>query len=258
MNLSNLKYLGLTAGEIKVYSTLLENGGQPVGKIITLSGLKKGDCYNKLYDLKDKGLIEEYQEKKTKHFRLVDPQRLERLANDQYQTALQAKKEVESTLPLLMSSFNLNYHKPGILMFEGLEGALNVVEDTLKDPCLEILQILNTQTLDKLFQKENEKYTRKRITLKMNKRILDIDSAYNRENIENLDEDYQKLTQTRLIPQIQSGNIQTITYIYGNKLAYITIRSSNMLSVLIEDASIAQSQRGLFELTWEHAKEITS
>jgi len=54
MNLDLLKNLGLSDGEISVYSTLIEYGELPAGAIVKHTKLKRGDCYNKIADLVEK------------------------------------------------------------------------------------------------------------------------------------------------------------------------------------------------------------
>lgn len=254
MNLSNLKYLGLTPGEVKVYSTLLKNGGQSVQGIITLSGLKKGDCYNKLYDLKDKGLIQEYKEKKAKHFRLTDPQKLEELANDQYQTALQAKKEVESTLPILMSSYNLNYHKPGVNMFEGKDALVRILEDTLLTKS-DILQFVDSQAFDQYLPQEDAKYVSNRLKLKVKKRMIIPNTTSNRNYAKTRSKDYLDCTEIRFIGG-KMASFKTSMYIYDDKISYQTLKPKSMIGVIIEDKLISLMHREIFEFMWSKSLSV--
>jgi sugar-specific transcriptional regulator TrmB len=85
MNLSILKNIGLSDGEVKIYNTLLEQGELSAGAIIKASGLKRGDCYNKIYALKKKGLIEEFAKNKKKYFMLEHPNKIEEYINTRVQ-----------------------------------------------------------------------------------------------------------------------------------------------------------------------------
>lgn len=248
MDLTHLEYLGLTAGEIKVFQALLENGELSATKLVEKSGLKKGDCYNKAYDLVQKGFVVEYDKQKKKHFKLLDPRKLEEAATVQYQTALQAKREVEAVLPNILSTYALTYHRPGIVMFEGEEAQRRILEDSLTAE-EDILQYVDLDIVLHHYPDLNAQYAKRRMQLKKKKRIIVSDNELSRSYAAKVQ---PEITDVRLI-NYPLPKFATVMQIYNNKTSYLTLKADGMIGVIIEDALIAQMHRALFEFTWQQA-----
>lgn len=109
-----LKELGLTKSESKVYLYLLEQGLSTPPQIARGTGIARTNCYNILSALKDSGLIEEQEKGKRKAYIASDPEALLR--------AVQKKKEaVERLLPDLRALHTVQKNKPKIRFYDGLE-----------------------------------------------------------------------------------------------------------------------------------------
>lgn len=253
MNLTSLRHLGLTEGEIIIYRTLLKLGELPVSTILTKTSLKKGDCYNKLYDLAQKGLIEEFEKNKKKHFRLVDPRRLDELTASQYQVAIQAKREVEALLPGLLSEYALNYHKPGIVLFEGEEAIRRTLEDSLLSTT-PIYSFVDAKAANRYMSAINKKFIARRAKSKKLKKMLVSDNHFNRQYFANLD---KRFSDVRLIKH-QLPDFAVSMQIYDNKISYLTLQPSAVIGVIIEDPAIALMHRGLFEALWQMGYPLDS
>lgn len=248
MNLSSLEYLGLTPGETIVYTTLLEQGELAVADIIQSSGLKKGDCYNKLYNLVERGLIEEFEHEKKKHYRLLDPRKLEETAASQYHTAIKAKQEIENLLPDILSTYTLTYHRPGIMFFEGEEAMRRILEDNLTASG-ETLQYVDTETAINKYPEINAAYVQKRNRLNKAKRVLTPDSPINRTYGQS------QLSPNFNIRYLPTGiRLQNVSMsLYDNKISYLTLKADQMVGVIIEDPLITAMHKQLFELNWANA-----
>lgn len=253
MELANLQYLGLTEGEIRVYRVLLENGPLSASQIVKITGLKKGDGYNKLYDLVQKGLIEEFDQKKKKHFRLKDPRRLDEITSGQYQTALQAKREIEAILPGVLSAYTLTHHQPGIVMFEGEEAQRRILEDSLTAEG-DILQYVDLESVLNLYPDVNREFARKRAKLGKRKRILLPDNQLSQDYAKKVD---PAITEIRLI-KYQLPRFSTVMQIYNNKISYFTLKPDSMIGVIIEDPLISLMHRAFFEFMWQQASPTYS
>ena len=243
-----LTRLGLSEGEISIYTALLEHGQLDVAAIIEKSGLKKGDCYNKLYSLSELGLIEELKKVKIQQYRLADPRTLEEVASRQYIAASQAKSELEGILPGILSMYTLTYHKPGIVLFEGEEAMRRILTDTLESDS-EVLQFVDVEAFTDQYPKVNDEYVRNRIKLKRHKRVIVPESTASHE-----------------YGQMQAGSLFSIRYIshefafrnvsmylYGNKISYLTLAQERMLGIIIEDPLLCRMHRQLFEFSWSQA-----
>ena len=244
-----LTHLGLSEGEISIYTALLEHGQLEVAAIIEKSGLKKGDCYNKLYSLNELGLIEEVKKGKIQQYRLADPKTLEHVASRQFEAASQAKRELESILPDILSTYTLTYHKPGIVLFEGEEAMRRVLEDSLSSVG-DILQYVDLETVMYAYPEINAAYNKKRTIQKIKKRTLVSDNPTSRKYaaIQN-----SLITEVRLI-NFPLANFGAVMQVYNNKTSYLTLKPEGMIGVIIEDPLISQMHRSLFEFNWSVAQ----
>lgn len=244
-----LKRIGLTDGEILVYETLLNYGEMGAGEIIKKTKLKRGDCYNKIYDLVEKGLVQQFKKDKRMHFRLEHPNTIEEYIERRQNEIQTTKKEVSAMMPSLISTFNLAYHKPGVKYFEGIESFQKMMGDSLKTREV-IYSYVDPRGVDKyLDPKLNMKYIRDSERVGLKKRILVEDNAYNRER-------YRKLnilfTEIRYVKQ-DLPDFATTMQIYDNKITFHTLKPNAIIGIIIEDQLIYRLQRSLFEYIWETA-----
>lgn len=73
--IEELKALGLTEGEIKVYSAILNLGIATINKIHEKTGLERRTIYDVINKLIEKGLISYTTENKKKHISVLIPTR---------------------------------------------------------------------------------------------------------------------------------------------------------------------------------------
>lgn len=246
MQLDTLKNAGLTDGEIKIYEVLLNQGGLFAGQIIKSTGIKRGDCYNKIYDLVGKGLITESEKNKKKYFELSSPETVESYLEKQVEVLESTQKEVKSILPNLISTYNLAYHKPGVKFFEGEEGMRKIMEDSLTAESA-IDSYSDIEAVDQFLGKINKDYVKKREKLKKAKRLIIEDTAYNRKVFGKLD---PKTSNVRFIKNFK-GRFSAAMQIYDNKVSYLTLKPETMMGIIIEDKIIADMHRKLFEVMWD-------
>lgn len=250
MNLDTLKNAGLTPAEIKIYETLLENGGQTAGQIISATSLKRGDAYNKIYDLVQKGLVLENEKNKKKYFELASPETIENYIENKIANLNITAKEIKSILPNIVSSYNLAYHKPGIKYFEGEEGMKKIMADSLTAKT-EILSYVDVEAVEKYIAKINESYAKKRQKLSITKKLIVADTKFNKKFFAKLGD---KATEVKFI-KADIESFSASMQIYDNKIAYLTLKPENMMGIIIEDPLIAKMHRKLFEHNWKNAKK---
>ncbi len=116
-----LQQLGINQSEALVYEILLELGPKTASDLVAPSGLGRGNVYNTLTTLKDKGLVIEETGKKTL-FKALDPEHLRILAKNKLHVAQELMNQLEATLPALKSQYSLITKRPTFRVFEGIEG----------------------------------------------------------------------------------------------------------------------------------------
>ncbi len=249
MNLQTLKNAGLADGEVKIYETLLESGGQFAGQVISLSGLKRGDCYNKIYDLIGRGLVVESTKNKKKFFELASPDTIESYIEKQIENLSATQKEIKSILPNIISSYNLSYHKPGVKFFEGDEAIEKITRDALSAKS-EILSFVDIEAVTKYASDVNRKFIAARRLSKKKKRVVVADTELNRAYFK---KNTDALTEARFVKaQLENFNINM--QIYDDKISYITVLKDRTMGIIIEDKYIAKINRQIFEYVWSTGK----
>lgn len=246
MILDTLKNAGLTLAEIKIYETLLDSGGQTAGSIIKLTGLKRGDCYNKIYDLVRRSLVVESKKSKKLYFELASPDAIENYITKQIENLSATQKEIKSILPNIISSYNLSYHKPGVKFFEGEEGMKKIMADSLTATTT-IDEYADVEAVEKYISKANEQYAKQRKKLNKKKRLIVSDNKYNRDYFNKYG---AKATDVHFVRH-DLGDFSTAMLIYDNKVSYLTLKPGSMMGIIIEDAFIANMHRKLFEFNWK-------
>lgn len=250
MKLDTLKNAGLSTAEIKIYEFLLENGGQTAGQIISSTTLKRGDAYNKIYDLINRGLVIESEKNKKKYFELGSPEKIEQYLQTQKENLELTQKEIQSILPNIVSSYNLAYHKPGVKLFEGEEGMKKIMADSLTAKT-EILSYVDVAAVEKYIGKINRIYTKQRQKLGITKKLIVADTTQNKNFFQTIGD---QSTEVKFI-QAEIESFSTSMQIYDNKVAYLTLKPESMMGIIIEDALIAKMHRKLFEYNWQNAKK---
>jgi len=249
MDLSVLKNIGLSSGELKVFEILLQRGEMPAKSIIEQSSLKKGDCYNKLYDLKRRGLVEEFTKEKKKFFRLDHPQKIKDYIDTEKERIDVVEKEIGSILPDIISNYNLAYHKPGVQYFEGEDAVEKLTEDSLTAKT-EILSYADVKNFLSSFSLLNKKYLKKRYNLGIVKKFIVYENGFNREYFKS----HAEMTEIRYI-DYPLENFNLNVQIYDDKISFLSFKNGRIIGIIIEDEYIAKLQRDLFSYIWSTAKE---
>src|SRR3989338_7912448 len=76
MDISNLKKIGLTEGELKLYDALLELGESTRTELAKKSGISPSKIYDVANRLLEKGIISSVKKNNVIHFSASDPERI--------------------------------------------------------------------------------------------------------------------------------------------------------------------------------------
>ncbi len=97
--IEELKRIGLTYGESRVYLSLLETGSSTVGPIVKKSGVAYSNIYEILQRLIGKGLVSFIIKNKTKYFQAANPEYLKEYLEKKEKEIEQNKKTLDVILP---------------------------------------------------------------------------------------------------------------------------------------------------------------
>lgn len=245
-----LQKLGLSANEARLYELLLTKGRVKARDLVGESGLGRGNVYNILTALAARGLATVI-EGKQQIYQAAEPTKLAGLVDEQKRKTDRLSTEFRDELPKLLSTFNLTTGKPAIQVFEGLDGFVQVLDETLNAKG-EILTIAEPSRFAGKLGEINASYVAKRIAKKIEKRILVADIPENRAYFTRP----YLCTQVRALPNFQAG-LHTAIEVYDNSVALLTLSPEKTISVLLQDADIAASLRATFETLWKGALPVT-
>jgi predicted transcriptional regulator len=252
MQLEDLQELGLSNDEAKVYLALLELGSGYVSVIAKQANVHRVVCYKVLENLVAKGLVNQYSKDNIRHFSAEGPKILIR-----HQKKLLDK--AENLVPQLLSLTSDLSYKPKTLIYEGQEGIMNVIEDTLHAED----GILGYTNFAELPQVLPENYLMDYAKQKIKKRIATrMLSPHSLEGLQHLGQCYPQGFHTHLVEVLfvdpENFPFEYQVMIYNNKVAILSLNPKELLGIILESALYARTQRAIFELAWRGAEQLTT
>lgn len=236
---SELRELGLSENEIKVYVALLKAGPLTSYELSEKTSLNRGYLYELLKKLHEKGIISEIGEEGKKRYKATDPEQLAAL--------LEFKLEnLRKVLPSLQKIKLSEKEETKINVYRGRYCYKTLLNDMIasmkqNSECLIIsidehkLISLEPVYLKRYFNIIQRKNIREKVLIRKGGRKL-------RE---------AKTTQYRILPANYFGRISQ--FIYENKVALLTLSEPPNV-IIIEDNDIAETYRKQFMVFWQIGK----
>ncbi|MBY0110886.1 helix-turn-helix domain-containing protein [Patescibacteria group bacterium] len=252
--LERLKKAGLSDKAAVVYEVLLERGGAYPSAIAKEARLNRSTTYKILLDLSVKGLVTEIKKGSKLYYQIEKPQKLVRFAKMRVEQGKEMQATAEELLPELEGLYSLVPNKPKITYFEGKEGMLSVYEDHVRvDEPYEMVAWANTGHLTEFFPIDFFKFYKKekeRIGISARGIVPDTnkDKAFIEEQYSYIDKKYWP--KIKHIPAAQFPFKSEITVYGKNKVSILNLENKNYSGVIIEDPTIHQMMRMMFELSW--------
>lgn len=244
-----LTKLGLTEEQAEIYQSLLSHGPQGAGQLAKTTNVKRTYIYAVAKELVKKGLITEETQGKKAIYRPQSPEALRNHAETQKTRAELALKELENTLPNLVSQYQLNEYKPIVRTFEGEEGTIKANLEVLAEKKDILAYLVINPEIDKKMEKFWKKYYDLRIQNNIHVRAITSDTP---EGIEYKKRDKAELRETRLVPK-DKFPLAIEKNIVGNKVAFFSFYNGTLIATIIENKEIADAERAIFELAWKEA-----
>lgn len=238
-----LKDIGLNPREARVYLVILRHPEINLAEISHLTLFPRMSCYTILNNLLQKGFVDILIKKRRRYFVAVSPQKiLDRILRrgQEFKEALSTLEEVYVCSPLPSG--------PKVKFYEGKDGIRAIFRQILneKRPFIAITSIDDMQkTTGDYF----EDFIQERIQRNLKVRLL---TNRTEASMEMKERDSQELRITRFIPE--AYQFHTAEYIFGDKVALISLREEPPVVLLIEDQEIAKMQTIYFELLWKEAE----
>lgn len=235
---NELKELGLTDNEIKVYLILLEHGVLNPTKIAEKTGLHRSYIYDTLERLLDRGIINTVLVNNKKHYQPVDPKALREI----FELKM---RQLDSILPQLSGLFQSTKEETRIELHRGKRVYRTLIKDLLSnlrnnDTVLllgvdeNILETVEPIYLKQYFNIIKEKNIKEKVIIKQGGKKLD------EEHLEYRELDPKYLDETTIV--IYQSKV--FMFVWGNPYHLI----------IIESKKVANTYRKQFDLLWNISK----
>lgn len=242
--LNQLKHIGLSENEAKVYLAMLELGPSPVLEIAAKAGINRPTTYVQIEFLKKRGLVSTQTKGKKQLFIAEDPSQLEILVGEEEKEIEHKKEELERILPELSNLFNLAEEKPHVRFFEGKEGLMRMQDAFLSAREKSIVAIASLDDVLRVFPTHPQSYAPRRVQRGISSRL--IYTTTRGPFLEELDK--EMLRESKYVPPEKFSFNADMT-IYDDKVA-IAALTGKISGVIIQHAQLADSFRGIFKLLW--------
>ena len=235
-----LKQCGLNEKEAKMYLAALALGTSSITQLAKKAGLKRPTAYLVIDDLLKKLLLIKIPKGKKTYFKAENP----KLLSQQLESR---KNALEEILPELKNIYFSNLKQPKIRFYEGKKNIYKIQEEMCK--AKETWAVFSPENFLKVFShKDNEHFFR--VLVRNGGIIYDMfeDTKKAREFAR---AKYRfGISEVRFLPpQIKFA---TDIWVHEDKLTAISFE--NLTAMVIEDASIAKTQKQLLQFIWNHLK----
>ncbi|MDP3697781.1 MAG: helix-turn-helix domain-containing protein [Candidatus Taylorbacteria bacterium] len=247
--LNQLKNLGLSENEAKVYMAMLELGPANVLDISAKAGVNRPTTYVQIEVLKKVGLVSTQTKGKKQLFIAESPEQLEFMIDRQKTELDQKKEELHKLLPELTNLFNLSDSKPQVRFFEGREGLMKMHSELLKSKNAEVVSFTSTDGLLKIFPDYSKTLSSKRIHRGIRSRLIytNVGEPVLKKHDDNM------LREAKYVSPDKFPFKSDVT-VYGDSIS-ISAFEGNVVGVLITHRELADSFRALFNLLWDSLGE---
>ena len=242
MTLEILKKIGLSDGEIKIYSALLDLGKSPINKIHEKIGIERRNIYDILNKLIEKGLIIYVTENKKKLFQISHPSKIIGYIEEKKHILNKTEEELKKQIPTIIEKFNLKKTDINAEIYRGNEGVKAVWEDMLNYKA--VYWIGAGRYVPKKHPIWFTNWNKRRIKLKV--KWFSIYRHELKKEIKPLQLEYVKF-----LPKEFSGN-PTVICIYGHKTVNFLL-GNDFFAFLIESKDLAENYKRYYKYLWNNA-----
>ncbi|MFT4304666.1 MAG: TrmB family transcriptional regulator [Candidatus Woesearchaeota archaeon] len=240
MELKNLEILGLSNGEIKVYSSILQLGKCTINQIHEKTGFERRAIYDIINKLIEKGLISYMVEKGKRTYQSAPINRLK----EEIKKKLDEIKKLQKTIPSIEEIYNSSKPSVKFEVFRGKEGMKTVFED--------MLNYKNVYVIGGGFYLIKElpyfwpQYNERRIKAKCMWHNLVIHELRNKIP-------KSKYLEIKFLPREFSAN-PIVIIVYGNKVVNLSW-GDEVFAFIIESKNMAENYKKYQQYLWNHVAD---
>jgi len=244
MEISALKEIGLSDGEIKTYLELIKHDETLVSELAERTGINRTMTYQILNNLLKRGFVSYVIKNNVKYFRASNPSRILEFLKEK-------ELNIQKLLPDLLKVSSKTEKKYNIEVYEGKEGLKTIMNDILKSKTEEWMDFTSGLTIDILPDFFMDKWERERYKARIKAKFLINNNLEGRRRGIQLSK--LKLSEVRYLPK--EFRSPAHIYVYGNKVGIALWVRDFPFGILIESKEIVIRFKEFFEWFWKIAKK---
>lgn len=251
MDIKDLKKIGLTEGEIKIYNALLELGETTRTKLSKKSGISPSKIYDVANRLLEKGIISSVKKNGVIHFSPANPERIKDFLQQKEEEITKEKKLVDQLLPALLLKYQKTEEDTDVEVFYGWGGMKTAFDDIIKKLTKKDYNYIfgaskghNTKQADIFFSQYHRKKRKKGFGTKI---IFNEDMRKNQKRISIFKEEPNEL---RFLHQDTFTEIN----LYKNTVLLIMLLQKPIV-IRVKNKEAAKSFKKFFDELWSVAKK---
>lgn len=132
MDINDLKRIGLSEGELKVYSALLELGESTRTELAKKSGISPSKIYDVANRLMEKGIISSVVKNGVIHFSAANPDKIVSFLDLKEEEIKKEKQMVNELMPMLLAKYQKTDEDTDIQVFYGWDGMKTAFDEITK------------------------------------------------------------------------------------------------------------------------------
>jgi len=250
INYQELKKLGLSDKESKLYLTSLQRGPETAPTLAKLSDIVRPTAYVIIDGLINKGLMSSSVKGKKTLYNAESPEHLLSLIRLQKKEIEEKEREILKIIPYLEELSNIKGEKPKVRVFEGKEGVKALGEQILKSKAREIYSFIPFDELYNLFTEKDhsELATKKRIAKNLKSKIF-----YTTKKGPILKKYDKELLREAKYVSAADFPFKAGIDIIENNVAIYTFKGK-VMGIIIENEDVARTLKSIFEMCWKNIK----
>lgn len=245
--IEELRKLGLSEGEIKVYDALLDLGLSPINKIHEKTGIERRNIYDILNKLIERGLVTYIVENKKRFFQIAHPKNIIGYIEGKKGKLERIESEIREKIPALVKKFEFTKPPINAEVFRGQQGIKAVWEDMLNYKTT--YWIGSGRYIPKAFPLWFANWNKRRIEKKKKWRNI---CRY--EMRLEVTKSLYKYESAKFLPKEWSGN-PTVIAIFGNKVVNF-LTGKDLFAFVIESKELAENYKLYHKYLWDNVCKL--
>lgn len=246
MILEILNKIGLSDGEVKVYSSLLDLGTSTLNNIHEKTAIERRNIYDILNKLIEKGFVSYTIEKGRRTYQITHPNKILSYIEQKQYNLTQIKKEILKEIPLIIKKFEITKPEIKAEVYRGKEGIKSVFEDMLNYK--QNYFIGGGWYVVRELPYFWPHYNKRRIKLGIKWYNL-VRYEFRKEK-----KPEERFVQIKFLPKEFSGS-PNVVFIYGDKVTNV-LWSDQFFAFMIQSKEIAENYKQYHKYLWDNIAKL--